>query len=105
MDYMLHKYTGDSQRKPAGHSGLHQFQSSSVLEIHTSLVRGAVSLQDMQMLNFISIFILYILLATKITPTVKFNQASAEVIILLHEDLLVGSGKSMGEKVLRKKLL
>lgn len=53
MDYMLHKYTGDSQRKPPGHSGLHWFQTSGEWEIHTSLVSGEICMrEDMQMLNF-----------------------------------------------------
>lgn len=75
MDYMLHKYTGDSQRKPAGHSGLHQFQSSSVWEIHTSLVRGAVSMQDMQMLNFY-ICIYFVFFACYQDNTYCYVQAS-----------------------------
>ena len=51
------------------------------------------------------IFIFYFLLATRITPTATFNQASAEAIISAHEDSVVWSGESMGEQVLSKKRL
>jgi len=88
---MLHKYTGDSQRKPPGHSGLHQFQSSGVCEIHTSLVRGEICIQEDTQ---ISSFPPFPLLATRISPTVKFKEVSAEVIISIHEDSASGSDKS-----------